>query len=161
MSGLPSGPLQASFLGIPLGSGEVSGSTFDPDYLKFTAAGVVELTSGDTSVPVRVSNDPWATAPFVVAVMLALGGLASVSSNMRAMRSRRLRIGAYVGLFISGALAAAAIAVLAMIVLEAATVPPVVPAVLGGLAAVLLGEAYRRIRRRRRLKRIQVARARR
>ena len=166
LAGVPSDSVSATFLGIPIGSAPIEDGLVDPGYLRYSGAGVIELTAngdGEASFPVRSSNSVYPTAPFVVAAMVALGGLASVQSNLRGMRSRRIRISPYIGLAISGAIAAAAIAVLAMLVLQTPTsVATLVPvAALGACGSVALGEAYRRWRRRRRLKRVTVAQGRR
>lgn len=158
--------VKGTFLGVPIGSATVEDGQIDPGYFRYSGAGVIELTpdvDGATSFPVRSSNSVFPTAPFVLAAMIALGGLASVQSNLRGMRSRRIRISPYIGLAISGAIAGAGLAVLAMLLLSIPTsivsiVGVAVPAALGSLA---LGEAYRRWRRRRRLKRVTVATARR
>ena len=166
LEGVTGDSVSASFLGIPVGSAPIEGGVVDPGYLRYSGAGVLELTAngdGETSFPIRSSNSVYPTAPFVVAAMVALGGLASVQSNLRGMRSRRIRISPYIGLAISGAIASAAIAVLAMLVLQTPTsVATLVPvAALGAFGSVALGEAYRRWRRRRRLKRVTVAQGRR
>jgi len=158
--------VNATFLGIPIGSASVDGGEIDPGYLQYSGAGVIELTpdvADAESVPVRATNSPYPTAPFVVAAMVTLGGLGSVQSNLRGLRSRRVRIAPFIGLLISGAIAGAGIAVLAMLVLStpASITTIVVSAAAAALGSALLGEAYRRWRRRRRLKRVTVATARR
>jgi len=162
LEGVDGDSVTATFLGIPVGSASIEDGLVDPGYLRYTGAGVIELTPGgesEPSFPVRTSNSVYPTAPFVVAAMLALGGLGSVQSNLRGMRSRRIRIGPYVGLAISGAIAAAGLSVLAMLVLETpmsvATIA--LGAVVTAVGCVALGEAYRRWRRRRRLRRVTVA----
>jgi len=158
--------VNATFLGIPIGSANVEGGAIDPGYLKYTGAGVIEVTPDadeSSSFPLRATNSPYPTAPFVVAAMVALGGLGSVQSNLKAMRARRIRISPYIGLAISGAIAGAGLAVLAMLVLST---PTSISSIIGPAAAlaagsVFLGEAYRRWRRRRRLKHVTVATARR
>jgi len=166
VTGVSGDSLNATYLGIPIGSAPISGGTVDPGYLQYSGAGVIELaadTPDAVPFPVKATNSPYPTAPFVVAAMVALGGLGSVQSNLRGMRSRRIRISPYIGLLISGAIAAGALSVLAMLVLGTPTTQlTVVPAAIaGGLTAVAVGDAYRRWRRRRRLKRVVVATARR
>jgi serine/threonine-protein kinase len=161
-----SGPedLSASFLGIPIGAPTIEGGELDPSYLRFTGTAVVELSSGDdTSFPVRASNSPYPTAPFVAAVLLGAGGLSSVQANLRGLRARRFRISPYLGLMVSGALAGAAAAVIGMIVLSTPADPStvIISAALAGLGCAVFGEGYRRWYRRRRLKRVAVARSRR
>ena len=154
--------VNGTFLGVPIGSATVEDGQIDPGYFRYSGAGVIELTpdiEGAQPFPVRSTNSVFPTAPFVIAAMVALGGLASVQSNLRGMRSRRIRISPYIGLAISGAIAGAGLAVLAMLLLStpasiASIIGVVVPAALGSVA---LGEAYRRWRRRRRLKRVTVA----
>ncbi len=162
VDGVPGESVSASFLGIPIGTAPIEDGAIDPGYLKYSGAGVIELTAdaaGAASFPVRSSNSVYPTAPFIAAAMIALGGLASVQSNLRGMRSRRVRISPYVGLVISGAIAGAGLAVVAMLVVQTpasiATIATTAVATAVGLLA--LGEAYRRWRRRRRLKRITVA----
>jgi hypothetical protein len=140
----------------------VENGTIDAGYLKYSGAGVIELTAdieGAESFPVRSSNSIYPTAPFVAAVMVALGGLASVQSNLRGMRSRQIRMSPYIGLIISGAIAGAGLAVLAMLVMSTPTSIASIVAVAstGAFGSLALGEAYRRWRRRRRLKRVTVA----
>jgi len=159
-----SGPLNATFLGIPIGSTEAAGGTIDPGYLQYSGAGVIELATEDgDSFPVRSSNNVFLTAPFIVAAMVALGGLGSVQSNLRGMRARRIRVSPYIGLIISGAIMGAGLAVLAMLVLQIPTaqIGVIAAAAAGAFASVALGEAYRRWRRRRRMRRVTVATARR
>jgi len=162
VGGLPSGQVDASFLGVPLGSGTINGSRFDPGYLQWTAAGTVELASPDGSqvALARPTNSVYLTAPFVAAAMLALGGLASAQSNLRGLRGRRLRIGPYIGLAISGALAGAAGAVLGMLLLDTpvSRTSVIVAAAAGALGLMAIGEVYRRVRRRRRVKQLAAAR---
>ena len=156
--------MSASFLGIPIGAPTIEGGELDPSYLRFTGTAVVELSSGDdTSFPVRASNSPYPTAPFVAAVLLGAGGLSSVQANLRGLRARRFRISPYLGLVVSGALAGAAAAVIGMIVLSTPADPStvIISAALAGLGCAVFGEGYRRWYRRRRLKRVAVARARR
>lgn len=162
LEGVEGETVSATFLGIPIGSASIEDGVVDPGYLRYTAAGVVEFTPdspGAQSFPIRTSNSVYPTAPFVVAAMLALGGLASVQSNLRGLRSRRIRIGPYIGLAVSGAIAAAGLSVLAMLVLETPTSPATIAlsAVVAAVGCVALGEAFRRWRRRRRLARITVA----
>lgn len=160
LTGVSDSSLSASFLGIPLGSASVSNGVFDPGYLQYSAGGVIELanSSGET-FPVRSSNSVYLTAPFVGAAMVALGGLGSVNSNLRGMRSRRLRVAPYLGLIISGAITGAGLAVLGMLVLATPTAVSsvVAAAATGAVGCLALGEAYRRWRRRRRLRRITIA----
>lgn len=158
------GLIDARFLGIPVGQANLGGGVLGPGYLRYTTAGVVELVAADgagteTMVPVRVTNSPYPTAPFVIAAMLALGAAASVSSNLRGLRARRIRIGPYVGLLVSGALLGAAAAVLAMLVLETpASLSAVInAAALGAAGCAVFGEGFRRWYRSRRLKRLVVA----
>ena len=154
--------VSASFLGIPIGSAPVVDGTIDPGYLRFSGAGVIEITptgvDGQT-FPIRATNSVFPTAPFVAAAMIALGGLASVQSNLRGMRSRRVRLSPYLGLLLSGAVAGAALSVLAMLLLQtpAALSTVAASAALFAVGSVALGETYRRWRRRRRLKRVTVA----
>ena len=165
------GPVQelsATFLGIPIGAPTIEDGELDPSYLRFSGAGVIEFSGAtpdgrELSFPVRASNSPYPTAPFVAAAMLGLGGLASVQANLRGLRARRLRTGPYVGLLVSGAIAGAAAAVFAMLVLETPTARSAVitTAVLAAIGCTALGEAYRRWYRRRRLRRVSVARSRR
>ena len=162
VAGVGDGTVVATFLGIPVGSVSIQSGVLDPDYLRFTGAGVLEFTpagGAEESFPVRATNNLYPTLPFVVAAIFALGGLGSVSSNLRAMRARRLRLSALGGLAISGAITGAAAAVLAMLVLlTAASIQTViVSAVAAAIGSVALGEAYRRWHRRRRLKRVMVA----
>jgi len=166
LSGIEAETVKATFLGIPIGSANVVDGQIDPGYLKFSGAGVIELAPDgrlDESFPVRATNSVYPTAPFVLAVMLALGGLASAQSNLRGLRARRVRIAPYVGLAISGAISGAALAVLAMVVLQtpASVTTIIASAALFAGGSVVLGEAYRRWRRGRRLKRVTVATARR
>lgn len=163
LGGLPAGSANASFLGVPLGSGTMQAGQFDPGYLQWTAAGTVELAMADDPSQValvRPTNSVYLTAPFIVAAMLALGGLASAQSNLRGLRGRRIRIGPYLGLGISGALAGAAGAVLAMLLLDTpvSQTSVIVAAIAAGLGLVALGEVYRRLRRRRRVKQLAAAR---
>jgi hypothetical protein len=157
-----------TFLGIPLGSATVTDGQIDPGYLRYTAAGVVELSTvgaagQDISFPVRPTNSVYLTAPFVAAALIALGGFASVQANLRGLRARRIRIGPYVGLAISGAVSGASVAVLAMLVLDttASRTTVYATATLAAIGSVAFGEAFRRWRRRRRLRRVTVATARR
>ena len=162
VTNLDADSVNGTFLGIPIGSASVQGGLIDPDYFRYSGAGVIELTpdvEGAQSFPVRSSNSVFPTAPFVAAAMIAVGGLASVQSNLRGMRSRRVRISPYIGLAVSGAIAGAALAVVGMLLLSiptsiASIIGVAVPAAVGSVA---LGEAYRRSRRRRRLKRVTVA----
>ena len=155
--------LSATFLGIPIGAPTVDGGELDPSYLRFTGAGVIELSSDDTTFPVRATNSPYPTAPFVAAALLGLGGLSSVQANLRGLRGRRFRLSPYLGLVISGALAGAAAAVIGMVVLSTPADPStvIIAAALAGIGSAVFGEGYRRWYRRRRLKRIAVARSRR
>lgn len=162
VEGLSGDSVQATILGIPVGSAPIESGMIDPGYLRYSAAGVVEFSDasgGEVSFPVRSTNSVYPTAPFVVALMVALGGLGSVQSNLRGMRSRRVRISPYIGLIISGAIAGAGGAVLAMLLLNAPFSQATVIATAGSAAfgSLALGEAYRRWRRRRRLKRVTVA----
>lgn len=160
LDGVSDSSLSASFLGIPLGSASVSNGVFDPGYLQYSAGGVIELASDSgATFPVRSSNSVYPTAPFVVAAMVALGGIGSVNSNLRGMRSRRLRVAPYLGLIISGAITGAGLAVLGMLLLATPTaISSVIAAAgAGAFGCLALGEAYRRWRRRRRLRRITVA----
>jgi len=159
VSGVNADSVTASFLGIPIGSASLTGGQLDPGYLQYSGAGVIELAAEGESFPVRATNSVYPTAPFIVAVMVALGGLASVQSNLRGMRSRRIRIAPYLGLMISGAIAGAGLAVLAMLVLStpASITTVIAVAAAAAFGCLALGEAYRRWRRRRRLKRITVA----
>jgi hypothetical protein len=158
--------VNGTLLGIPIGSAAIEDGNLDPGYFRYSGAGVIELTpevEGAQPFPVRSSNSVYLTAPFIVAAMIALGGMASVQSNLRGMRSRRIRMSPYVGLAISGAIAGAGLAVLAMLVLSTPTsvasiIGVAIPAAVGSVA---LGEGYRRRRRRQRLKRVTVATARR
>lgn len=161
-TGIGADKVNATFLGVPIGSASVENGQIDPGYLQYSGAGVIELTAdtpGAESFPLRATNSPYPTAPFVIAAMVALGGLGSVQSNVKALRARRMRISPYIGLAISGAIAGAGIAVLAMLVLST---PMSRASIIGTAAAfavgsMFLGEAYRRWRRRRRLKRVTVA----
>ena len=162
IAGIEAESVSATFLGIPVGSAPVEGGSIDPGYLRYSAAGVIELTpdtEGALSFPVRSSNSVYPTAPFAVAALLALGGLGSVQSNLRGMRSRRLRLSPYIGLAVSGAIAGASLAILAMLVRSTpASISTVVAAAAAmAFGSLALGEAYRRWRRRRRLKRVAVA----
>ena len=160
--------LSATFLGIPIGVPTLEEGELDPSYLRYSGAGVIEF-SGETPdgrevrFAVRATNSPFPTAPFVAAAMLTLGGLASVNSNLRGLRARRFRMGPYVGLLASGAIAGGAAAVLGMVLLETPTARAAVitAALLGAAGSALLGEAYRRWYRRRRLRRVAIARSRR
>jgi serine/threonine-protein kinase len=164
----PVDELSATFLGIPIGAPTIEDGELDPSYLRFSGAGVIEFT-GDTSdgreirFPVRASNSPYPTAPFVATAMLGLGGLASVQANLRGLRARRFRLSPYIGLLVSGALSGAAGAVAGMLLLEtpASRSAVITAALLAAIGCASLGEAYRRWYRRRRLKRIAVARGRR
>ena len=161
LGGVSGESVAATYLGIPIGSAPIEAGAVDPGYLRYSGAGEIVFTpeSGEPPFTVKASNSPYPTAPFVVAVMVALGGLGSVQSNLRAMRSRRFRIAPYIGLAISGAIAGAGLAVLAMLALGTpTTVSSVIAAAgTGALGCVALGEAYRRWRRRRRLKKVVVA----
>ena len=164
LSGVSGGSLSASYLGVPIGSAEVVNGVIDPGYLQYSGSGVIEFAGDDgESFPVRSTNSVYPTAPFVVAAMVALGGLGSVQSNLRAMRSRRIRVSPYVGLIVSGAIMGAGLSVLGMLVLATPTTVSAViaTAVAGALGSLALGEAYRRWRRRRRLRQVTVATARR
>ena len=80
----------ATLLGIPIGSAVIEDGNLDPGYFRYSGAGVIELTpdvEGAQPFPVRSSNSVYPTAPFIVAAMVALGGMASVQSNLRGMRS--------------------------------------------------------------------------
>ena len=157
--------LKATFLGIPVGSAPVEGGVLDPGYLKYSAAGVIELASDDgtTSFPVRATHNVYLTAPFIATAMIALGALATVQANLRGMRARRVRVGPYVGLAASGAISGAALSVLAMLLLATpASISTVIAtAATSAVGAVALGEAFRRWRRRRRLRKVMLATARR
>jgi serine/threonine-protein kinase len=161
LGGVSGESVAATYLGIPIGSAPIEAGAVDPGYLRYSGAGEIVLTpeSGEPPFTVKASNSPYPTAPFVVAGMVALGGLGSVQSNLRAMRSRRFRIAPYIGLAISGAIAGAGLSVLAMLALGTpTTVSSVIAAAgTGALGSVALGEAYRRWRRRRRLKKVVVA----
>lgn len=162
--GTDASSIDASFLGIPLGSVDLDGGEVDPSYLRWTTAPTIDFTlSGGTddgvSFPVRPTNSYLPTAPFVAAVIALLAGLASVQANLRGLRGRRLKVGPYLGLFVSGAILGAGIALMAIVALN---VTPAVPTLVGaavgvGLGSVALGEAYRRFRRRRRLMSLQQA----
>ena len=88
--------VSATFFGIPIGSADVEDGQLDPGYLQYTGAGVIELRADGTegadaiTVPVRASNSPYPTAPFVAAAMLGLGGFASVQANLRGLRAPSL-----------------------------------------------------------------------
>ncbi len=147
--------LDVSFLGIPVGSTRVSQGFFDPGRLKWTAAGVVELSSTDVAgvehrIPVRLTNAPWATVPFLAAVAVAVGAAASIQSYLGRVRSRRFTLRSTVGLVARGSACGAALAIVAMIAFRAPTdwVSVIVAALSFGCAAGFGGEVFRRIRRR-------------
>lgn len=159
---------------VPLGSAQTQASAGgvavlgnDDSFLRFTSAGplVTEVGVGDpassTRVAVQPSNSAWfATAPAVVSVIVLLFGFSLIGSNLRPLRRGSVRVGAYVGLLMSGALTAASLGLLAMIarVTDAGSVETLVSAaVLGALAALCLGEWRRRSGLRRRLKRFNRA----
>jgi len=155
--------LDASFLGIPLGSFNVESGQLDPDYLRWATGGVVEFSSPDDpelSFPVRATNSPYPTASFVAGAMIALGALASVQANLRGLRARRFQLSPFIGLLVSGALMGAAASVLAMLVLATPTnlTAIITAAALAAIGCAALGEAYRRWYRRRRLRRVTIAR---
>ena len=101
-------------------------------------------------------RDRYATAPFAAAVLIGIGALASVQSNIRGLRTRRIRIGRYIGAAVSGALAGAAGAVIAMLVLAtpASLTAVITAAALAAVGCIALGEGYRRWYRRRLIKRV-------
>ena len=154
--------LAISSLGVPLGVVEVplsaGSATVAPGYLRWTTAGAVEVsTSVDGQARpadgfIATAEQPWLlTAPTVALALLGLFGLASLSSNLKALGWGRWRLGSLAGLTFAGAVTGAAGA--GLVGLGAGVplrVPPLVAgAALAALSALSLGEGYRRMGPRR------------
>lgn len=156
--------LEASALGVPLGISEVpltgGASEWQPNYLQWTTAGMVEvdITVDGESTPraefsAAATQTWWSTAPAVIAVLVTAFGFASLQSNLRGLRAGRVRLGPIIGLAFSGALATFGVVVLAVVLMQRLpTATAVLVALgLGAATSATAGEGYRRRRRRARL----------
>lgn len=159
-SGSPSTmTLRLSVLGLPLGQVEapVQGgtATVDPKYLRWTTAGPVDAVAsikGQPSTTTRtlVAGQRWlTTAPMVVVTLMALFGLATLSSNLSGLRRRRsghLGVGPLAGLVVAGAVLGLSASGLAWVVADVMLRPAVLTACagLGAAACLSLGMASRR-----------------
>ncbi len=154
--------LRATLLGVPVGWAEgpvVAGhAAMDPGYLRWTTAGIVDVSIAVDdrvvveSVPVTTTHLWWSTVPATALGFVLLVALATLQSHLRGLRPGRIRVTSFVGLGVAGGLIG--LTATALAALAAAAVLPtllmVFTAGLSGAAAAALGEGYRRVRRRRR-----------
>ncbi|MCP4227736.1 MAG: serine/threonine protein kinase [Actinomycetia bacterium] len=162
--------VEVSLFGLPLGitEGSIEGGevVVHRSYLRWTTAGVVDLTvTVDEGVDARTvavaPTHPWyLTGPTIGAGFVGLFALASIGSHLRGLRRGELRLGSFMGLAVNGSLLGLSISALMMLWQATAPTGGAVALAVGfaALASLVNGEGLRRLRRRQRERQLPILR---